>query len=489
MSATSSPAIARAAAHNDRRARTKIVATVGPACNSHDGLRELVEAGVDVFRVNMAHGTREEHAETVARIREVADEICRPVAILVDLAGPKIRLGELLHDPIDCPLDSEFTFVRGDRSASAHELTCTYSRLIDELSIGDPVMLADGTVTMKVIAKSERAVTCVTTSAGVIRSRQGLNTPGAALSTPALTDADRDNAVWAADAEIDFLGLSFVRTSAEIHELKDLLRWRKSGALVIAKIEKREALERLDEIVGAADGVMVARGDLGVEIDFAQIAVAQKRIIAVCTRQRKPVIVATQMLDSMTHSTRPTRAEATDVANAILDGADACMLSGETAVGRYPKLVVGTMNRIMLATEEILRDVPMASPDKPAGGVHPITAAVVFGAGQIAAQCDAKLVVIATRTGGTARVKAKQRNVIPSVGVSDNAATLRRMCLFWGITPLPGAPAETGPELRRFIDKWGREQGFLSAGDRVVFVTGSGVVQTAHNTLVVHEVE
>jgi pyruvate kinase len=474
----------------ERRARTKIVATVGPACNSEQGLSELVAAGVDVFRVNMAHGTRAEHDATVRRIRKVVEKAGRPVAILVDLAGPKIRLGELREDPTDCPLESEFTFVRGDKPGSAQELTSNYARLVDDLKVGDPVMLADGTVSMKVIAKNDRGVTCKTVSAGLIRSRQGINAPGAALSTPALTDADRENAVWAADVEIDFLGMSFVRSSAEIRDLKALLESRKSGAMVVAKIEKREALEQLDDVVAAADGVMVARGDLGVEIDFARIAVAQKRIIAACTRQRKPVIVATQMLDTMTHATRPTRAEATDVANAILDGADACMLSGETAVGDYPRLVVETMNRIMLATEELLQDAaPPPAPDKPVDGVHPITAAVVYGAGQIAAQCNAKLVVIATRTGGTARVKAKQRNFAPSVGVSDSEATLRRMCLFWGITPLAGAPQQSGPELRMFIDDWGRKEGVLKTGDRVVFVTGSGVVQAAHNALVVHEVE
>lgn len=481
--------MAEAIRTGDTRARTKIVATVGPACDTVEGLRELIAAGVDVFRVNMAHGSRAQHEQIVARIRQAADESGRPIGILVDLAGPKIRLGELLHDPTDCPLGSEFRFIRGAKPKAAHELTCNYPRFVDEVEVGGVVMLADGAVSMTVVAKDQSGLTCRTTSAGLIRSRQGLNSPGAALSVPALTDADRENAQWAADSEIDFLGMSFVRRGDEIHELKDLLRWRKSGALVIAKIEKREALDRLEEIVAAADGVMVARGDLGVEIDVARIAVAQKRILTVCTQQRKPVIVATQMLESMTHSARPTRAEATDVANAILDGADACMLSGETAVGEYPRQVVETMNRIMLATEELLRDAPPPTPMRPAGGVHPITAAVVFGAGQIAAQCDARLVVIATRTGGTARVKAKQRNFIPSVGVSDSPATLRRMCLFWGITPLPGAPEQSGPALRAFIDDWGRQEGVLNTGDRVVFVTGSGVVQTAHNTLVVHEVE
>jgi pyruvate kinase len=234
---------------------------------------------------------------------------------------------------------------------------------------------------------------------------------------------------------------------------------------------------------------MVARGDLGVEIDVAETPVAQKQIIATCQRLRKPVIVATQMLDSMHHSRRPTRAEATDVANAILDGADACMLSGETAIGEYPREAVEMMTRIMISTEEMLRDKPLIADDSVATDVHPITSAVVYGAARIADQLKARLVVISTRSGGTARVKAKQRDFIRTLGVSDSETTLRRMCLFWGILPLPGAPVNDGPALRTFIDRWGLEDGSLQVGDRIVFITGNDFVSRAHNLLIVHEVE
>jgi pyruvate kinase len=240
----------------------------------------------------------------------------------------------------------------------------------------------------------------------------------------------------------------------------------------------------------AADAVMVARGDLGVEIDVAETPVVQKRIIAACTKFQKPVIVATQMLESMTQSKRPTRAEASDVANAVLDGADACMLSGETAVGEYPIETVEMMNRILLKTEGLLCDAPARPPLVAAvSGVHPITSAVVYGAGRIAAQLYAALVVINTRSGGTARVKAKQRDFVPTIAVSKSPVTLRHMCLFWGITPLEGAPVEDPPELRRYIDEWGLADGCLRPGDRVVFVTGSDLVERAHNVVVVHEVE
>jgi pyruvate kinase len=471
------------------RARTKIVATIGPACRSVEKLVELLHAGVDVFRVNMAHGDRAEHERMVADIRTAEQQVGRPVAILVDLAGPKMRLGKLKQDPLPCEAGQEFTFVRGEDSSNERELTSNYPLLIDELKIGDLVMLADGTVSMRVEAKQRDSVRCRVVQGGAIRSRQGINLPGAALSVPSMTEEDTNNALWAGKSGIDFVSLSFVRSPIEIHALKTLLRASNSQARVVAKIEKREALEQLDAIVSATDAVMVARGDLGVEIDVAETPVAQKRIIATCQRLRKPVIVATQMLDSMHHSRRPTRAEATDVANAILDGADACMLSGETAIGEYPREAVEMMTRIMISTEEMLRDKPLIEDTSPAPDVHAITAAVVYGAARIAQQLQARLVVISTRSGGTARVKAKQRDFIRTLGVSDSETTLRRMCLFWGITPLPGAPVNDGPELRKFIDRWGLADGTLSVGDRIIFITGNDFVSRAHNLLVVHEVE
>ncbi len=472
------------------RVRTKIVATVGPACSQPQKLSALIGAGVDVFRVNMAHGKREEHDTVVNDIRRISSELQRPIGILVDLAGPKIRLGTLFEDPSQCNVGEEFRFIRGDRPTARDEFVSNYPRLIDEVNVGNRVMLADGTVSMVVIAKERDSVRLRVTSSGSLRSRQGINLPGATLSVPALTDADISNALWAANQEIDFVSLSFVRTSVEIEQLKKLLRSQGSSAMVVAKIEKGEALQRLDEIVLSTDAVMVARGDLGVEIDIAETPVAQKRIISACQKYSKPVIVATQMLDSMQHSRQPTRAEVSDVANAILDGADACMLSGETAIGDYPVETVEMMNRIMLSTERMLLEMPLPSSSIPAlAGVHPITAATVYGAARIAEQLHARLVVISTRSGATARVKAKQRGFTPSIGVSDSAATLRRMSLFWGITPLIGAPVNDGPQLRKFISDWGRKECGLTTGDCIVYVTGSDFVPNAHNLVVVHELE
>jgi len=470
------------------RARTKIVATVGPACGTVEMLVKLIQAGVSVFRINTAHGTLLERQQKLTAVRAASEQVGRPVAVLVDLAGPKMRLGELFTDPTTCELGTTFRFVRGAKSKAADELTSTYTPLVSELAVGDNVMLADGTVSMTVTGKSADEVRCRVTGGGILRSRQGINLPGAKLSVTSLTEADMANATWAAKNGVDIVSLSFVRKPVDVLLLKELLRSQGSQAMVIAKIEKPEAVAQLAEVVAAADGIMVARGDLGVEMDVAEIAVVQKRIVSECQRQGKPVIVATQMLDSMHHNRRPTRAEATDVANAILDGADACMLSGETAIGEFPVEVVETMNRIMLATEPLIKERGIQH-SVLATDVHPVTAAAVRGSAAIAEQLGAKLVVVATRGGGTCRLRSKQRDFVPTIGVSDSAEVLRRLALYWGVTPLAGAPVHDGPQLRAFIDRWGREQGLIQKGDRIVFCTGTNFYPMAQNILVIHEVE
>ena len=471
------------------RARTKIVATVGPACREPAMLAKLIQAGVSVFRLNTAHGTVEERDRTLADIRAAAQDAGLPVGVLVDLAGPKIRLGELHTDPLTLNSGDEVRFVRGSKASAADELTSTYASLVNELNIGDSVMLADGTLSLAVIGKTADEVRCHVVGGGVLRSRQGINLPGVKLSVASLTEADMSNAVWAAKNGIDFVSLSFVRSAVNVLLLRELLHAQGSSAMVIAKIEKREAMDQLTEIVAAADGVMVARGDLGVEIDVAEIAVAQKRIVHECQRQGKPVIVATQMLDSMHHNRRPTRAEATDVANAILDGADACMLSGETAIGEYPLEAVQMMNRIALATEPLIAQAPHEDVATHSADVHPVTYAAVVGGTKIAERLNAKLFVVCTRGGGTCRLRSKLRDFVPTIGVSDSATVLGKLTLQWGVTPLAGAPVNDGPQLRAFIDKWGREKGIIQKGDRIVFVTGTNFYPMAQNILVVHEVE
>jgi pyruvate kinase len=481
-----------------QRARTKIVATIGPACCTKEQLTALVVAGVDVFRLNMAHAEPEAQQHHVENIRAISSELDRPIAILADLAGPKIRLGEVAGDRIFCDLGAEFTFIAGHQPTAPNELTSTYESLVDELQLGDRIMLADGTVSMEVVRKERDRVTARVVQRGTIGSRQGINLPGVKLSAPALSAIDYEHAVWAAKAGIDFVGLSFVRAPEDVQLLKDLLRSNRSTARVVAKIEKREALLRLEEIITVADAVMVARGDLGVEIDVAQTPIEQKRIITLCHRFQRPVIIATQMLDSMQDSPRPTRAEATDVANAILDGADACMLSGETAVGHYPCEAVQMMNRIALATETSFRSRPPKLPDSSFSQLQAITRAVVRAAGQMAHDLDGKLVFVASHSGRTALALSQHRSYIPTLGISTSEVTLRQMCLYWGVTPLRGAPARDLPELIQHADRYACQQGYAVPGDRIVIVGGSHLAagpdreemaSGVHDILLVHQVE
>lgn len=501
-------------------ARTKIVATVGPACRTEDQLAELATAGVDVFRLNMAHGGPDEQAEVVASIRNVSKKLNHPIGILVDLAGPKMRLGELPGGQLELADGQSVRFVRGDKAANPADLTTTYEPLIDDLAVGNMVMLADGTIALRVEEKNADFARCVVVQGGIIRSRQGVNLPGAKLSVPAMSDDDRANALWAAEIGIDFVSLSFVRTPVEVRQLKEMLRTRGSAAKVIAKIEKQEALDQLEAIVEAADGVMVARGDLGVEIDVARMPMVQKQIVAMCHRYQRPVIVATQMLDSMQHSRRPTRAEVTDVANAILDGADACMLSGETAIGEHPRLAVEMMNRISLATEEhffhkvglwaaFAKSGPGASRVGRVGEAHalniqlreplesihlpegllPVTQAVVRGAAAMADELSAKAIVVASHSGASAIALSKLRRCAPIIGISDTQTALRQMCLSWGVVPLTIPATKSIVQTLEQVTAWGVNSGRFTAGDRLVLVAGTGLPSAAHNLAMVHEVK
>jgi pyruvate kinase len=481
-----------------RCSRTKIVATVGPACDSREQLAGLIAAGVDVFRLNMAHAEPDEQQKHVDQIRSLSEEFNLPIGILVDLAGPKIRLGEIAGDRIACEPNEDFFFIRGEEPNAPNELTTTYPQLIDELQKGDHVMLADGTVGMEVIDKSADRVHIRCIQRGLIRSHQGINLPGVKLSVPAISETDRAHAIWAAEAGIDFVGLSFVRSPNDVLQLKLIIESRKSSTRVVAKIEKREAIDQLEAIVAVADAVMVARGDLGVEIDVAQMPIEQKRILSMCQRYQRPTIIATQMLESMLDSPRPTRAEATDVANAILDGTDACMLSGETAIGHFPVEAVEMMNRIALATESTFERRPPRNLVINSAVVHDITRAAVRAAGRMAYDLAAKLIFVASHSGRTALALSQHRGYVSIVGISSRESTLRQMSLYWGVTPLRGAPARNLQELIRHADHWSCDEGFAAKGDRIVIVGGSHLAagpnqeemaSGVHDVVLVHEIE
>lgn len=464
-------------------ARTKIVATVGPASKAPGKLKELILAGADVFRLNMAHGTRKDHEEAINNIRAVADEMEVPIGILVDLAGPKIRLGQLFQDPLQLNTGDAVRFVRGTHSKAADELTCLFEPLIDEVSVGDSVVLADGIARLEVVNKQDDTLNCIVVDGGTIRSRQGVNLPATRLSIPALGEIDKQKAIWAAAWNVDFVSLSFVSCAEEINELKSLLASHKSNALAIAKIEKAEALTQLDSIVKASNGIMVARGDLGVEIAIEKTPAAQKEIIRCCQLHRKPVIVATQMLESMHTSKQPTRAEVTDVANAILDGADACMLSGETAIGKYPTEAVTMMNRIALETERSFAKQESIVTAQGLETKWDAFDAVVYGSAQIAKRVDAGLVVIANTSTKGALLKSKQRDFVPTLCVTDDPKSYREMSLYWGIIPSFSEKSLGEIRIRTYVDAWTKRYTAFGSGEPLVIITDIEVLSGIHNSV------
>lgn len=441
-----------------------------------------------MFRLNMAHGTNAEKEEIIGHVRDVSQSLGASIGVLVDLAGPKIRLGKLKGDAVTLVNGETVYFVRGIESDDPKELVSLYEPMLSEVAVGDMIVLADGISRMVVTEKTDDRLTCEVTDGGVVRTRQGINLPATNLSIPALGEKDIEHAKWAASVDADFVSLSFVRNAEEIESLKKILQDAKCGARVIAKIEKQEALDCLDSIVDAADGVMVARGDLGVEIDIAQTPLAQKAIIDCCSRHRKPVIVATQMLESMHDCKQPTRAEVSDVANAILDGADACMLSGESAVGQYPVESVQMMNRIMVQTEKTFKRMqgrtlpPMTQPKDLLSQVLASTAE------DIAGEVGAKLVVIANCTDQTAVRKSKYRNFHPTVCITDSLHSARQMSLFWGIVPIVSQSAFDTEKVQDLIKHFATRFFKLEQGDQVIIVSGTEGIPGAHDRIVVAKI-
>ncbi|MBA3316294.1 MAG: pyruvate kinase [Planctomycetota bacterium] len=472
--------------------KTKIVATVGPASSKREQLKALAVAGVDLFRLNFAHGEHQVLEGIVRSVREIARELGRPIGILADLAGPKIRLGDLPDDGLCIIEGGRVEFVRKAAPGQLHQLTCTYERLIDDLNVGDRVLLADGMVSLRVVEKHADRAVCVCEQPGCVRTRQGVNLPGVSLSTPSLTAKDRDDLAFALHHGLDYIGLSFVRSAQDVRELKQLITDAKmeNPPHVVAKIEKLEAVGDLDRILDETDAVMVARGDLGVESDIAKVPILQKRIIRLCNRRRVPVITATQMLESMQTSELPTRAEATDVCNAVLDGSDAVMLSGETAIGAHPKRVVSMMSRIVREAERLV--VPHMEPPHAEGERHRallVTEAVTLGAVAAARHLDADLIVVATHSGRTALSVSKQRSQIPIVALTDRVESAQRMALYWGVTPLVTNVVHESPQkMLDHVVNWGRDAGVLHSGSRIVLVGLSNWSTDGHDLMLVHAI-
>ncbi|MER8031370.1 pyruvate kinase [Streptomyces bauhiniae] len=453
--------------------RAKIVCTLGPATDSYDQIKALVEAGMDVARFNLSHGTQAEHEARYQRVRRAADETGRSVGILADLQGPKIRLGTFAEGPVLLERDDTFTItveegVQGDR----HQCGTTYAGLAEDVRAGERVLVDDGRVCLEVTGVDGPRVRTRVLEGGVISDHKGLNLPGVAVSVPALSKKDQDDLRWALRTGFDVVALSFVRSGRDAAEVHRIMAEEGRRLPLIAKIEKPQAVENIEDVVAAFDGLMVARGDLGVELPLEQVPIVQKRAVKLARRNAKPVIVATQMLDSMIDSARPTRAEASDVANAVLDGADAVMLSGETSVGRYPVETVCTMAKIVAAAEEEMLAKglpPLTERNKPRtqGG------AVARAAAEMGDFLGARFLVAFTQSGDTARRLSRYRSPIPVLAFTPEPATRSQLSLTWGVETFLGPHVDSTDAMVDQVDELLLRYARCKKGDTVVITAGS----------------
>ncbi|MFG2812241.1 pyruvate kinase [Streptomyces sp. NPDC048410] len=469
--------------------RAKIVCTLGPATDSYDQIKALVEAGMDVARFNLSHGTHAEHEARYQRVRQAADETGRSVGMLADLQGPKIRLGTFAEGPVLLERDDTFTItveegVQGDR----HQCGTTYAGLAEDVRAGERVLVDDGRVCLEVTGVDGPRVRTRVVEGGVISDHKGLNLPGVAVSVPALSKKDQDDLRWALRTGFDVIALSFVRSGRDAAEVHRIMAEEGRRLPVIAKVEKPQAVENIEDVVDAFDGLMVARGDLGVEMPLEQVPIVQKRAAKLAKRNAKPVIVATQMLDSMIDSARPTRAEASDVANAVLDGADAVMLSGETSVGRYPVETVCTMAKIVAAAEEemLARGLPpLTERNKPRtqGG------AVARAAAEMGDFLGARFLVAFTQSGDTARRLSRYRSPIPVLAFTPEPATRSQLSLTWGVETFLGPHVDSTDAMVDQVDELLLRYARCKKGDTVVITAGSPPGESGTTNLVrVHHI-
>jgi pyruvate kinase len=456
--------------------RTKIVATMGPATATRDVLLRLFEEGVDVCRLNFSHGDLADHLKMLKTIREVAEEAQETVAILGDLGGPKIRLGKIEDfdgsGGMSVSIGDVLHFLREPILGRSLRVSTNYAGFVDDVRVGDRILIEDGLLRFVAIEKDKDHVAATCTAGGILRSAKGVNLPTTQVSIPSITEKDWMCVEWAIEHELDFLALSFVRRPEDLVQLRDFLQGKRSPIDLIAKIEKTEALARIDEIIDASDGLMIARGDLGVEMDLAQVPIIQKDLIKRCQSAGKPVIVATQMLQSMIEQSSPTRAEVSDVANAIFDGADAVMLSGETSVGKYPVAAVHVMNHIAEVTEDYLitQNQELSPPMRMR--TLQLSGAVARGVWQMVRDMKVKLLGVWSETGTTARIFSKYRFPVPIIAFSSNRCTLRQMAIHFGVIPQEMMAPPDMPTLIAQVDVMVREKGLAADNDRIVLVAG-----------------
>lgn len=449
--------------------RAKIVATLGPATASAQGVLDLVEAGMDVARLNLSHGDHADHEAAYHWVREASDASGRSVAVLVDLQGPKIRLGRFASGPVELVAGDEFIVTTEDYPGDAKMVSTTFSGLPGDVSPGDRVLVDDGRIELQVTKVVGPRVHTLVLDGGIVSNNKGFNLPGVAVSVPALSEKDREDLRWGLRIGADLIALSFVRSSADIHDVHAIMDEEGIRVPVLAKVEKPQAVDNLEDIIAAFDGVMVARGDLGVELPLQMVPLVQKRAIQMCREAGKPVIVATQMLDSMMTENRPTRAEVSDVANAVLDGADALMLSGETSVGVRPAHAVETMSMIIEHLEEEALDRIPPLMDSPTGST---ARAVTHAAVDVAMGTSASHLIAFTETGRSARLIARWRAHTPLLAFTPNPRVRSQLSLTWGVETFLAPQVHHTDDMVTQVDKALLDIGRVTAGQRVVIVAG-----------------
>lgn len=469
--------------------KAKIVCTIGPSSESLENTTKLIKAGMNVARLNFSHGDFEEHGNRIKNIKIANKELGTSVAILLDTKGPEIRLGKLKEEPIELVAGERVALTTEEILGDVNRVPITYSNLPNDVKVGSTILIDDGLIGLTVEEVQGTEIICRINNSGQIKSKKGVNVPGVAISLPGITEKDANDIIFGIEMGIDFIAASFVRKASDVLEIRELLeRHNASHIQIISKIENQQGVDNLDEILEVSDGLMVARGDLGVEIPAEEVPLVQKTMIEKCNRAGKPVITATQMLDSMQRNPRPTRAEASDVANAIFDGTDAIMLSGETAAGKYPVEAVTTMSRIAERAEAALEYREIFTKQANAQQTS-VTEAISQAVAVSALDLNAAAIVTSTQSGFTARMVSKYRPKAPIIAVTNDEKVMRRLALIWGVKPVLGEIAETTDAMFENAVAGARSTGLISLGDTIVITAGVPVGRAGTTNLIkIHHV-
>ncbi|MGP1410665.1 MAG: pyruvate kinase [Peptoanaerobacter stomatis] len=463
--------------------KTKIVCTIGPASESAETLKQLIDEGMNVCRLNFSHGSYDEHQARIDTIKKVRNEVKRPIAILLDTKGPEIRTGNFNKDEVTLNAGQKFTITMDDVVGDETKCTVSYKELVDDVNVNDRILIDDGLIELVVLSKDKKDILCEVKNTGIVKNKKGVNVPNVKINLPAITQKDKEDIIFGIKNDIDYIAASFVRKASDVLAIREVLENNGGQSIkIISKIESQEGVDNIDEILEVSDGIMVARGDLGVEIPTEEIPMVQKEIIKKCNSLSKYVITATQMLDSMIRNPRPTRAEVTDVANAIFDGTDAIMLSGETAAGKYPVEAVKTMAKIARATEESF-DYELILRQKKAFMQPTITNAISHATCTTAMDLKAKAIITATSGGYTARMVSSYRPFAPIIASTNDEKTYRQMSLYWGVFAILNTESGSAEDVIDSSVQLSLEKNAIEPGDLVVITAGVPVGKSGTTNL------